>query len=227
MHGHDRSADQGYGDPRDEIRPTVWGYVTWTTARCLQGDVPGAPARVVQRTDVLVPGLTPYELDRVRRHAEWRASVDVVRVGLVAGVTTALAALVAGRNLATPETLLLAAVLGLVAALLTVVLLHVTGPRLTRVERRALRRTVEIRRVRVAPPTSAVMRVLVAMSAVESVSGRLDEQDAALARELLWVSLDAVRRDDAAAVDEATGTMLRLAVRAARTLPTVRDEHLG
>ncbi|MGO1339807.1 MAG: hypothetical protein ACTML1_09470, partial [Cellulosimicrobium funkei] len=85
----------------------------------------------------------------------------------------------------------------------------------------------EIRRVRVAPPTSAVMRVLVAMSAVESVSGRLDEQDAALARELLWVSLDAVRRDDAAAVDEATGTMLRLAVRAARTLPTVRDEHLG
>ncbi len=59
MHGHDRSADQGYGDPRDEIRPTVWGYVTWTTARCLQGDVPGAPARVVQRTDVLVPGLTP------------------------------------------------------------------------------------------------------------------------------------------------------------------------
>ncbi len=142
-------------------------------------------------------------------------------------MTTALAALVAGRHLAAPETLLLAAVLGLVAALLTVVLLHLTGPRLTRVERRALRRAVEIRRVRVAPPTSAVMRVLVAMSAVESVSGRLDEQDAALARELLWVSLDAVRRDDAAAVDEATGTMLRLAVRAARTLPTVRDEHLG
>ncbi len=63
------------------------------------------------------------------------------------------------------------------------------------------------------------MRVLVAMSAVESVSGRLEEQDAALARELLWVSLDAVGRDDAAAVDEATGTMLRLAVRAARTVP--------
>ncbi len=151
MHGHDRSTDQGYGDPRDEIRPTVWGYVTWTTARCLQGDVAGAPARVVQRTDVLVPGLTPHELDRVRRHAEWRASVDVVRIGLVAGVTTALAALVAGRHLTAPETLLLAAVLGLVAALLTVALLHVTGPRLTRVERRALRRAVEIRRVRVAP----------------------------------------------------------------------------
>lgn len=228
MHGHDRSTDRTHEDRQDEIRPTVWGYSTWTTARCLQGPVAGAPDRIVQRTDVLVPGLTPRELDRVRRHAEWHASVDGVRLGLVAGVATALAALLVGHALAPVALVVVAAVLGVTAALLTHALLRVAGPRLSRVERRALRDAVEIRRVRVAPPTSAGMRVLVAMSAVESISGRLDEHEAALARELLWVALDAVRRDDVADVDHATAAMLRLTVRAARSpLPPVRDEHRG
>jgi hypothetical protein len=228
MHGHDRSTDRTHEDCRDEIRPTVWGYSTWTTARCLQGAVGGAPARIVQRTDVLVPGLTPRELDRVRRHAEWHASVDGVRLGLVAGVATALAALLVGHALAPVALVLVAAILGATAALLAHALLRVAGPRLSRVERRALREAVEIRRVRVAPPTSAGMRVLVAMSAVESISGRLDEREAAIARELLWVALDAVRHDDVAGVDDATAAMLRLTVRAARSpLPPVRDEHRG
>jgi len=228
MHGHDRSTDRTHEDCQDEIRPTVWGYSTWTTARCLHGAVAGAPDRIVQRTDVLVPGLTPRELDRVRRHAEWQASVDGVRLGLVAGVATAIAALVVGHALAPVVLVLVAALLGVTAALLTRVLLRVAGPRLSRVERRALRDAVEIRRVRVAPPTSAGMRVLVAMSAVESISARLDEREAAIARELLWAALDAVRRDDVADVDDATSAMLRLTVRAARTpLPPVRDEHRG
>ncbi|QJW35957.1 hypothetical protein [Cellulosimicrobium protaetiae] len=230
MNGHDRSTDRTHDDCRDEIRPTVWGYSTWTTARCAQGGVAGSPGRIVQRTDVLVPGLTPRELDRVRRHAEWHASVDGVRLGLVAGTLTALAVLGVGAAQGqSPATLVVvAATLGVAAALLARGLLHVAGPRLSRAERRALRDAVEIRRVRVAPPTSAGMRVLVSMSAVESISGRLDDREAAIARELLWVALDAVRRDDVAAVDEATGAMLRLTVRAARTpLPPVRDEHLG
>ena len=228
MHGHDRSTDRTHEDCRDEIRPTVWGYSTWTTARCLQGAVAGAPDRIVQRTDVLVPGLTPRELDRVRRHAEWHAAVDGVRLGIVAGAATAIAAVLVGHDLAPVALVLVAALLGLAAALLTPTLLRVAGPRLSRVERRALRDAVEIRRVRLAPPTSAGMRVLVAMSAVESISGRLDEQEAAIARELLWVALDAVRREDVAGVDHATAAMLRLTVRAARTpLPPVRDEHRG
>lgn len=228
MHGHDRSTDRAHEDHRDEIRPTVWGYSTWTTARCLQGAVAGAQDRIVQRTDVLVPGLTPRELDRVQRHAEWRTSVDGVRLGIVAGAATVIAAVLVGRDLAPVVLVLVAALLGVTAALLTRVLLRVAGPRLSRVERRALRDAVEIRRVRVAPPTSAGMRVLVAMSAVESISGRLDEREAAIARELLWVALDAVRRDDVASVDDATAAMLRLTVRAARSpLPPVRDEHRG
>ncbi|UKJ62282.1 hypothetical protein H1Q78_10615 [Cellulosimicrobium cellulans] len=228
MHARDQRDNGTHEECRDEIRPTVWGYSTWTTARCLQGAVAGAPDRIVQRTDVLVPGLTPRELDRVRRHAEWHASVDGVRLGLVAGAVTAIAALLVGHALAPVTLVVVAAVLGVAAALLTRALLRVAGPRLSRVERRALRDAVEIRRVRVAPPSSAGMRVLVAMSAVESISGRLDEREAAVARELLWVALDAVRRDDVASVDEATAAMLRLTVRAARTpLPPVRDEHRG
>ncbi|MDF9877577.1 hypothetical protein [Cellulosimicrobium cellulans] len=228
MHARDQRDNGTHEDCQDEIRPTVWGYSTWTTARCLQGAVAGAPDRIVQRTDVLVPGLTPRELDRVRRHAEWHASVDGVRLGLVGGVVTAIATLLVGHALAPVTLVVVAAVLGVAAALLTRTLLRVAGPRLSRVERRALRDAVEIRRVRVAPPSSAGMRVLVAMSAVESISGRLDEREAALARELLWVALDAVRRDDVASVDEATAAMLRLTVRAARTpLPPVRDKHRG
>jgi|GEM_PF-1267205 len=229
MHGHDRSTDRTPHDCRDEIRPTVWGYSTWTTARCLQGAVAGAPERIVQRTDVLVPGLTPRELDRVRRHAARRAAVDGLRPGVVAGALVALAVLVLGRDLAPAPLVLAAAVLGAGALLLTRALVHAAaGPRLTRVERRALRDAIEIRRVRVAPPTSAGMRVLVAMSAVESVSGRLDEREAAIARELLWAALDAVRRDDVADVDHATAAMLRITVRAARSpLPRVPDEHRG
>lgn len=69
------------------------------------------------------------------------------------------------------------------------------------------------------------MRVLVAMRAVENVEKHLDEQQQAVARELLWSALDAVRTGDAPALEDATAAMLRLAVRATTSRLGARDEY--
>ncbi len=226
MYGNRTRDGYAHDDHRDAIRPTVWGYATVSTSRPSQGDVPGVPRRVVRRSDVLVRGLTPRELDRVRRHADRHASVDGARLALVAGAAAALATLVVGHALPAANLVLCVAAAGLSAGTLAWLLSLVGRPRLTRVERRALREAVEIHRLRTAPPTSAGMRVLVAMSAVESVDDRLDGQDQAIARELLWSALDAARTGDARGVESATAAMLRLAVRATTArLGTIRDEY--
>lgn len=227
MYGNDSRDEHARDDHGDAIRPTVWGYANVSLARPLQGDLPGVPRKLVRRSDVLVRGLTPRELGRVQRHAERQASVDGTRLALVSGAVAALATLVVGHAALPAGTLALCvAAAALSAGALAGLLARVGGPLLSRVERRALRDAVVIHRVRVAPPTSAGMRVLVAMRAVENVEDRLVEQERALARELLWSALDAVRGNDADAVDASTAAMLRLAVRAARArLGTARDEY--
>lgn len=201
---------------RDVLRPTVWGYATARTTSCLLGDVPGLPPHLVSRTDVVVPGLTPTELERVQRHAQWRATTRPGRLGVAAALAAGVATLVVttmlvGRPL--PLVAFLAAAGALAGVGVAVLLL---GPRLSATERLALRRAVEIRRARSSPATSTGLHVLVAMSAVEGAGDALDETHQALARELLWSAFEAVRRHDDDGVRHATSAMLRLAVRAAQ-----------
>jgi len=225
MYGNDPQDERPRPDHREAIRPTVWGYATVSLARPLQGDVPGVARRLVRRSDVLVRGLTPRELRRVQRHAERQASVDGIRLALVTGAVAAVATFAVGHALPA-ETLALCVVAAAVSSgALAGLLARVGGPVLSRVERRALRDAVEIHRLRVAPPTSAGMRVLVAMRAVENVEKHLDEQQQAVARELLWSALDAVRTGDAPALEDATAAMLRLAVRATTSRLGARDEY--
>jgi hypothetical protein len=202
---------------RDVLRPTVWGYATARTTSCLLGEVPGLPPHLVRRTDVVVPGLTPLELEHVQRYAQWRATTRPRPHGVVGARVAGVAVLVvtavlAGRPM--PLVALAASVGVLLSVHGTVCLL---GPRISRTERRALRRAIEVRRVRNAPPTSIGLHVLVAMSAVEGAGDALDASGRALARELLWSAFDAVRRGDDDGVRHTTSAMIHLAVRAART----------
>lgn len=202
---------------RDVLRPTVWGYATARTTSCLLGEIPGLPPHLVSRTDVVVPGLTPLELEHVQRRVQWRATTRPGRVGvtaaLAAGVTTlVVTAVLAGRPL--PLIALVVAVGALVSVTGAALIL---GPHLSSTERRALRRAVEVRRTRNVPATSSGLHVLVAMSAVEGAGDALDESGRALARELLWSAFDAARHHDDDGIRHATSAMLGLAVRAART----------
>lgn len=213
---------------RAEVRPTVWGYATSRSTSCLLGQVPGLPSRRASRTDVVVPGLTPQELERAQRYVRWRATTRPVRLVVTASLVSALASL-AGTSLAAGRPLPLAAlVAGVVVGAGVLSLLRLLGPRPGAPERHALRCAVEIRRSRTVDGSSAGVPVLVAMSAVERAADALAETDRALARELLWSALDAVRRQDHDGARHATTAMLRLAVQAAQSArPGVAEEPLA
>lgn len=212
----------------DAVHPTIWGYATFRATRCHVGDVPGLPRSVVGRTDVVVPGLTPLELEHVQRRAVWRATARPGRLALAATLVAALTTLV-GTWVLAERPLPLVAVVVAVGVLANVYgIVHLLSPRLSRTERHALRRAVEIRRARTAPASSTGMHVFVAMSAIEGAADALAETERALARELLWSAFEAVRRRDDDGVRHATSAMIRLAVRAVQsTRHGVTEEPLA
>ncbi|WP_265522743.1 hypothetical protein [Oerskovia flava] len=220
------------GRDADGIHPTIWGYAVLRHTRCLAGGVPGLPQTLLGRTDVVVPGLTPAELERVRRHADWYASVHPTRLGTVAGAAAALSTLLVGHLVpgllvTSPLVTVLAVALAGTTTASVHLFLRLMGPRLSQVERHALRSALEVRRARTVTGTSAGVHVLIAMSAVEGAEDVLDESQQALARELLLAAFEADRRHDTAGVRHATSAMLRLAVRAATARDGIPGEPLA
>ncbi len=210
---------------RDVVRPTLWGYATSRTTGCLLGDVPGLPRHLEGRTDVVVPGLTPDELEHLQRHAAWRATARPGRLALTAPLVAGVTVLVATWALAGRPLPLVALVVAAVVLANVHGIVYLLRPRLSRTERHALRRAVEIRRTHSAAGSSTGMHVLVAMSTVEGAADALGETARALARELLWSAVEAARRHDDDGVRHATSAMIRLAARAVQASPDgVPDE---
>ncbi|MFJ2521283.1 hypothetical protein ACIOWF_20135 [Cellulosimicrobium cellulans] len=198
----------------DVLTPTLWGYAVTRVTTSLLGEVPGLPPHIVGRTDVVLPGLTPPEMERVRRFVQWRARARPGRLTAIAALATCTITLMATAALTGRAQTLTALIAAIGALACAAAVLRSCAPHLTRTENYALRRAVEVRRVRTSPASSSRLHVLSAMSAVEDAAGALDETGQALARELLWSAVDALRIQDSDQVRHATAAMIRLSVRA-------------